>query len=139
LTASCSLLACGNALNCAISGDNLKGHVTFASGVSVQAGANLVVQYSTDSFVSVAKSTIKTNEQGLVAFPYGMCVPENTDVQVRAFQDLNLNGTIDSGDAQGRHDGTDTGNAAFVSKKVTDDASGNAVELTGVDIVVDTP
>jgi hypothetical protein len=142
--AAFSAVGCGNALDCALNGDNLKGRLTFGSGVAVRTDANLVIQYSTDSFGSNKISGTKTNPQGLLTVPYTFCVASGT-YQLRAFEDLNKNGELDSGEPSGRLDGTDTGDASFVSKTITttssDANSGSTTtdRVTDADIVIDNP
>lgn len=144
LRAACIALAgtlagCGNAVDCAINGDNLKGRVTYGAGVTVHQDANLVIQYSVSSFATDFSNGIKTNPQGLLTVPYGFCAPNGT-FQLRAFQDLNGNGSLDSGEPSGRLDGTSTGDATYLDKVVVNATSTTeATRVSDADIVIDNP
>jgi hypothetical protein len=92
----------------------VSGYVVFTGAVKIVKGAAIVVQYSTDNFASTSTTgTVMVNGQGMVAVPFsfqiGLC--SNMTLQLRAFQDPNFTGTWASGDAVGRLDGTDNGNA----------------------------
>jgi hypothetical protein len=106
---------CGNQLNCAINGDNVKGHIGFTSTITPKTTSQIVVQYSTNSFTSVSDSKNLSNEQGLVVLPYTFCAANDADIAIRAFQDDNGNGNWDSGEGAGRNDGTTDGNANYLT------------------------
>lgn len=133
-----SLVGCGNAIDCALNGDNLMGRVTFGTGVTVRADVNVVIQHSSTSFATEGTSTVKANPQGLLTVPYGFCVADGT-YQLRAFQDLNGNGSLDTGEPSGRLDGTDSGDATFVDRTVTETSSDTTSRVTDADFVIDNP
>jgi hypothetical protein len=134
------LASCGNAVECAIGGDNFQGRVTFASGVTIRSDAKVIVQASTDSFsTNVLGSASEDNIQGLVTISFGLCLETNRDFQFRAFQDLNGNGSPDAGESSGRDDGTDTGDAAFVSRNSPRDAQGKVTRIEDMSITIDNP
>jgi hypothetical protein len=121
---------CGNALNCAINGDNVRGHVLFGQAAQVDAGARVVVEWSKDGFGAVDGLDTIDNAQGLVSVPYSLCVDNNIEVSIRAYQDENGNGAWESGEAAGRDDGTSDGNATYTTHNLagaepSGDASGN--------------
>ena len=140
LLALAAFPGCGNAINCALHGDNLKGRVGFAQSVAIRLDAAVVIQYSTDSFATVVLgSTSQANPQGLVTIPFGICAPSDLDYQLRAFQDLNGHGTPDAGEAIGRDDGTSDGDQAYVVRRVTTNAQGDYNKITDIDITIDVP
>lgn len=131
---------CGNALNCAILGDNVKGRVTFGSSVNVVAGSAVIVEWSMDSFSSVSGRSTQRNIHGLLSVPYSTCIDSGVDVQFRAYQDLNENTLLDGGEAYGRYDQTGSGDASYLSKQVpASSASSDWRVLEGIDIAIDTP
>lgn len=138
------LAGCGNELDCALNGNNLKGRVTFAGNVPVQTGTTVVVQWSRDSFATVSgHTTSAANVQGLLSIPYGLCVDTDVNIQVRAFEDTNGNSSPDTGEPSGRYDQTSNGNGNFVDVLVHSTSSGNSSSSRdvkeGVDIALDTP
>src|SRR4051794_7418589 len=88
LAVSLLLVGC-NDLECAVMGDNLQGRITFAEEVPIVPGARITYQWSKDSFTSVAGRSSVNNYDGLVTFSYSLCVENDVDFQVRAFQDTN--------------------------------------------------
>ncbi len=107
---------CGNSITCALQGDNLRGHVLFAEGVTIEPTAAIVVQVSTDSFATAGTTKFSVvNTNALVSVPYEACVDNDTTYQLRAFQDLDQDGVLEAGEAIGLYDDTDTGNAAYQS------------------------
>lgn len=133
-----ALTGCGNAIDCAVNGDNLRGRVTYGQNVAIHGEANVVVQYSTSSFATDTVSDPQSNLQGLLTVPYGFCVPSGT-YQLRAFQDLNKNGELDVGEPWGRLDGTDSGDAAYLGRTVTASTDETAGRVTDANITIDNP
>jgi hypothetical protein len=105
--------ACGNAVECLVNGDNIKGHVIFPADSPGEAGKTVLVQFSKDSFATVASDTRVSNTQGLVAVPYSYCAETEKTFSVRAFQDSNGDGMWEAGEAAGRDDGTSDGNSTY--------------------------
>ncbi|HUP58540.1 MAG TPA: hypothetical protein VM598_13870 [Bdellovibrionota bacterium] len=130
--------ACGNPIDCAVNGDNLEGRITFGQGIPIRADAPLVIQYSTTSFATNGTPSTKTNPHGLPTVPYGFCVPVGV-YQLRAFQDLNGNGSLDAGEPSGRKDDTTTGNASFVNQTILLESNGTYNRIENAEIMVDTP
>jgi len=122
--------ACGNSITCAIQGDNLRGHVLFAEGVEIDSNADIVVQVSTDSFVSapMTKSQFH-NVNGLVSVPFEACIDNDTAYQVRAFQDSNRDGVLDSGEIVGLYDDTEDGNSTLKSINIPGSADNSTWEV----------
>src|SRR5437868_4319802 len=91
------LTACGKSLNCEIYGDNVKGRINFTSAVSVHGGTNIVIESSTNGFSTVLDRKTVYNAQGFLTVPYTYCIPTNSNVNIRAYQDDNNNYSWASG------------------------------------------
>ncbi|HLE01570.1 MAG TPA: hypothetical protein VJB59_15005 [Bdellovibrionota bacterium] len=136
---------CGKSTSCVLHGDNLKGRITFAANIPVLTDAPLVVEWSRDSFATVSgRSTSNPNIHGLVSVPYSLCVDNDVNVQVRAYEDINRSTTLEGTEYAGRYDQSSTGDVAFVNVLVPSSPSSTNGENNwevkeGVDIVIDTP
>lgn len=117
---------CGNSLNCALLGDNLRGHVTFTNAYPPFVNDRITVQASTDSFTSVTETAVIDNMQNLPTVPYKLCVPNNVNVQVRAFADRNKSGTWESGEGAGRADDDNGNNATFKNFNIPSSSSSSS-------------
>ncbi len=138
---ACTLVlgGCGNSLKCALQGDNLKGHVTLAEGVPLASGADVVIEVSSDSFVTAAETVTRENLHALVAVPYSACISNDVDFNVRAFQDINGNGALDAGEFLGLYDGTSDGSGTARTVNLPADETNETWEVEdGVDITLDT-
>ena len=138
LAALFSTAGCGNSLNCALLGDNLRGRISLASEVPLDEGADIVVEWSDDAFATVSDSSSSTNVHGLVSIPYTACVSNDIAYSVRAYQDANGNGTGDTGEYLGQYDDTADGNGTL--KTVTVPGSTDNTEWQvedGIDITLD--
>ena len=138
LSALLGLTACGNSLNCTILGDNIAGHILYGSAVDVEKDSDLVIEWSSDSFATIVDSKSVQNIHGLVAVPYSACLDLDTDYQVRAFQDANGNGSLDTGETVGLYDGTSDGNGTATTVNLP--SSENNVNWQvedGADITID--
>lgn len=130
-------VGCGSG-NCALTGNNLAGHVIFSSTVPLQTNQTVYVQFSTDSFTTTGASGYQgtssfSNGQNLVSVPFSMCIPSDTNVSVRAYVDSAVgSGTWTSGKGAGRDDGTSNGNSTYNTRNA---ASGKKVD--SVDITLD--
>lgn len=103
---------------CTSTQGTVSGYVVFTGAVSITRGANVVVQWSTDSFATTTYTGAGVvNTQGMVAVPFGFNVTfcSSIALQIRAFQDPNFTGTWSAGQAEGRYDGTDYGNTSFTT------------------------
>ena len=129
---------CGK-LQCAISGDNVKGRVNFSPVVAPKTEGKVIIQYAADSnFTVVVGSTSKSNPHGIVTMPYSLCVTEGTDYFIRAFQDVDGNENYTSGEGSGRYDQNDTGNGSITAVNVPTSASGqNPNKKENIDISLD--
>jgi len=137
-----SLLASGcgaaSAVNCAIYGNNFIGHVVYSELVPLQAGTNVLAEYSSDNFLTlgilgVNGQSSSNNQQGMVVIPFSLCIPESTNLNVRAFVDTNGNGTWDIGEATGRDDGTQNGNSTYITRNLSTGQN----KMVGVDLYLD--
>jgi hypothetical protein len=123
-------LACNNTAN-------VGGAVVFSNGMVIAPGADIVLQYSTDSFATVTNTgTVVNNAEGFVAVPYQFPVryPCNTTaptIQIRAFQSQSRTDVFVAGDVNGRFDGTDNGNATLFTIPA-DDAGTATIFLDNV-------
>jgi hypothetical protein len=104
---------CGNAVSCALYGDNLKGHIDFTSAIPPSSDKRVILERSIDGGGTFAFAKNLSNSQGLLSLSYTLCVDNDVNVAVRAFQDDNGNGKWDSGEGAGREDGTADGNAPY--------------------------
>lgn len=80
----------------------------------------IIVEYSSDSFATLLGRITLNNEQGLLSRAFRIDLPNGPSglpdrLQLRAFADENGNETYDAGEAYGRFDRTDDGNAPFVT------------------------
>lgn len=138
-----TFLGCGKDTNCAVKGDNIKGHINFTNAIAPTAGKNIIIQYSTDNFSTVKDSKTMYNLQGLVTVPYSFCIDNDVNAVLRAFQDDNKDGTWQSGEGAGRDDGTSTGNATYTTHNLPAPQSNTNPPVEwkidkGVDIWIDT-
>ena len=132
------LAGCGLSADCALNGETLQGRVTFGKTVSVRNDVDVVIQYSQNSFSTSIDRVQKSNPQGLLTVPYGFCAAEGS-YQVRAFQDLNGNGNLDSGESYGLMDGTDVGDASYINKTIQKLPDGSTQRVTDADVTIDNP
>lgn len=120
---------------------SIKGRVVFGDRVSLTPNTPIVVQCSSDSFSTITARTTFRDPYGLITNQYEIPnVPKNTDVTVRAFQDLNGNGTWDSGEPSGRYDGTTNGNATHTTVRINGCASctiDNPDDVSEIDFFLD--
>ena len=134
------LIGCGNELECALKGDNGIGRLTFSPFVAVSSVGAVRIEWSTDSFTTVAGGRSFENIHGLPTFVHTLCLDNNKDFSFRAYQDLNLNGLLDSGEVYGRFDGTVNGDGSYLTKNIpSETASSKWPIVSGIDIVVDSP
>ncbi len=133
-----ALFSACNDLSCMLAGDNLKGRLTYSDSLSRVPGAPIIIQWSTDNFATIAGSRNWDNWLGLLTFEYSACVDSEIDYQVRAIQDTNGNGQYDSGEVEGRCDGTANGDSAFITKRVPQSNGEKWEVVNGADIVLDT-
>lgn len=126
------------AANCVANGNNVKGHVIFGNGVTLIPGSDIIIQWSTDSFATVTNVGVTTNNaQGFVAVPFSFCIDTGKSFQLRAFQADDKTMTYHSGEATGRYDGTDTGNAAYITTNLFQNQISDWPLLQGLEIVLD--
>lgn len=134
---------CGNTLNCAVLGDNLSGRITFANGTRAELNGSIVIEWSKDSFATVGGRGYISNNHGLLTFRYSVCVDNDVPVAVRAYQDENEDRVQSTGEASGRYDGTDTGDAAYLTKTVPGGVTAGQTsrweKVDGADINLDVP
>lgn len=132
------LSGCGNEVDCLIRGDNVRGRVSFASGIEIVSSADIVVEWSQDGFSSVGGRSRQRNNNGLVNVPYSMCANDGVALSFRAYQDLDNDATLDAGENSGRFDGTGDGDAAFQSRTIPESTEQNWETIEAIDIAVDT-
>ena len=121
---------------CTPSTGNVTGYVIFSGGAPMATGADVVVQYSTDSFGSnIYTGFFANNGQGFLVMPFSFSVDycgSGMPVQIRAFQSTDHSLSWVSGNSVGRYDGTSNGNAAFVTATVSSSTvSGVIVSMDG--------
>jgi hypothetical protein len=135
------LTGCGNSLNCAINGDNLKGRILYSSNVPIQTDSPVVVEWSKDSFSTVSGRFISDkNVQGLVTVPYSLCVDNDVDVQLRSYEDVNGDNQLTTGEYAGRYDKTDNGDGTYTNVNIPSSVSNSNWKVSdGIDITLDTP
>jgi hypothetical protein len=139
LAVALSATGCGNSLNCALLGDNLRGRVSLAADIPLEEGADIIVEWSDDSFATVSNSNSSTNVHGLVAIPYTACISNDIAYAVRAYQDTNQNGKGDAGEYLGQYDDTSDGNGTLKTITVPGSADNNEWQVEdGIDITLDT-
>ena len=109
--------ACGKGTPDKVYANYLTGRVNVAGTVSVQSGAPILIEYSTDGFATVSGTLRLNNDQGLLTLPYRIEFKsyDGDYVQLRAYQDSNKNGIWDPGEASGRYDNTTAGNSVLLS------------------------
>jgi uncharacterized protein (DUF2141 family) len=134
------LAGCGNAVNCVVDGDNLRGRITIGDSVKINSGAQLIVEWSTNSFATVptlSDTVAVKNVHGMPSVSYSACIYNDGTYQLRAFQDVNGNGVLDAGEGSGRYDGTAEGNGSFIPAVLTPKRQGERPTLDHVDIGLD--
>jgi hypothetical protein len=105
--------------------NSVTGYALFSNSMAQTTGADIVFQWSTDSFATVnhVGTTIK-NGQGLILIPYTFDVTYTCgsipSIQLRAFESTDHSDSFVSGNINGRFDGTSTGNAAYTTEASTD-------------------
>lgn len=119
---------CGKELQCAISGDNVSGHVVFGDYMPIQKGSRIHIEASTDDFATIDGSNTVTNVHGLITVSYSLCASSDKNLTFRAFQDMNGNDLLELGELSGDHGKTEIIHSNTPTKK-----------LTGIDIILDTP
>lgn len=132
---------CGNTLDCALKGDNIRGRITFAPAIAIRPESRIVVEWSTDSFSGATRAGFTTlnNLHGLPSVAYSLCATDGATYQFRVFQDLDGDSTLDAGESSGRDDGTADGNAAYVSRLLRKSTENTWETIDDVNITVDTP
>ena len=135
----CAALSACNEVGCAVKGDNAEGRIQFNSAIEIDSKADIVVEWSYDSFATVAGRNRYPNVHGLITFEYSGCVDDNRATQFRAYQDSNKNLSLDTGEASGRHDGTSDGDASFISETIPENLDSNDWnKIDGINISIDT-
>ncbi len=139
------LLGCGSSFNCAIFGDNIRGHVMLGPLAPTSSSRKMVVEVSSDGFATVSNIATVDNFQSFVVVPYTVCGDTGKTLSVRAFVDQASNGTYVSGAPSGRYDGTSDGNAAYktlnfpaASTSSKDSSSSDWKKDYNIDIAIDT-
>jgi hypothetical protein len=137
------LSGCGDAINCAIQGDNVHGRVNFTAANPPRSDREILVEISnTGSFGAVTDTVRLSNTQGLMSVPFSLCTAPNTTYAFRAYQDDNQDSAFTSGEPNGRHDGTTNGHAAIVPRTIPSPAAATSSddswpEISAVDIDLD--
>ncbi len=139
------ILGCGNSFNCAIFGDNIRGHVMLGPLAPVSSSRKMVVEVSSDGFSTVSNIATVDNFQSMVVVPYTVCGDTGKTLSVRAFVDQGSSGTYVTGAPSGRYDGTSDGNAAYktinfptASSSSKDSSSSDWKKDYNIDIAIDT-
>ena len=114
-TETCSVTL--SALSC---NNTVTGYLLFTNGVTPTSGADLVVQWSTDSFVTVTNpGVIINNSQGFVVIPFSFSASYTCgtvpNIQIRTFQSPSSSDVWVTGSPVGRYDGTSNGHAAYTT------------------------
>ena len=138
-TTTCSITFAnspGAAPSCTPTTGTVSGYVIFGGAVSIARGGTVVIQWSTDSFATtIYTGAGVVNTQGMLAVPFGFSVNicGTLSFQLRAFQDPGVSGVWTTGDAVGRYDGTDTGNATYTTVSL----STSSTSVSNLSIIMD--
>ena len=124
LLSSCCSKNNDGSLSCGFTLDQcssvVSGYVLYANGTRPTQNADVVIEWSTDSFATVTHSgQTVNNAQGFVAVPFSFDATYScTSVpsfQVRALESPDHTGVWKTGNVVGRCDGTSTGNATYTA------------------------
>jgi hypothetical protein len=131
------ITSCGSDLDCAIRGNNVEGYVTFTQAYPASTTQSVTIQLSEDDFTTVTREVRVANTQKFLTVGYSICANAGTAFKVRAFQDLDTDGTWESGEGAGRNDGTSTGHGTYTSHLITNSTSKDWNVESDVNIYLD--